>query len=225
MKLFVSASRVQEQSKIITPFTAGQLENCDLLILSDVQSISKDVVGLLKALLGRDPITLQEKFKQEITFINPNCQVIIVSNFPPTHFSEVGLDEGMMNRIIHVEYTDEDRIPQEFQLANLRSYLKDMASDILNWAAHAPTDLFQFHIRNQYYKVYAEIEKNDQALGFEAFLMDEFIYDGTKDAFTSLDDIETKMKTYYENVSDPIFEGVLKARSSKRVIQNNSRCL
>lgn len=125
-----------------------------------------------------------------------------------------------MNRIIHVEYTDEDRIPQEFQLANLRSYMKDMASDILNRAAHAPRDLFQFHIRNQYYKVYAEIEKNDQALGFEAFLIDEFIYDGTKDAFTSLDNIETKMKTYYENVSDPIFEGVLKARSSKRVIQD-----
>lgn len=85
LKILVPPSRVQEQSKIITPFTAGQLENCDLLILSDVQSISKDVVGLLKAFLGRDPITLQEKFKQEITFINPNCQVIIVSNFPPTH--------------------------------------------------------------------------------------------------------------------------------------------
>lgn len=54
LKLFVQPSRVQEQSKVINQFTSGQLTNCDLLILSDVQSVSKDVVGLFKALLGRD---------------------------------------------------------------------------------------------------------------------------------------------------------------------------
>jgi hypothetical protein len=51
-KLFVASSKVQEQSKSINQFTTGQLTNCDLLILSDIESFSKDVVGLFKALLG-----------------------------------------------------------------------------------------------------------------------------------------------------------------------------
>ena len=52
IRTLVPESRIQEQSKITTPFRAGQLENSDLFILSDLEHISKDVVGLLK---GRAP--------------------------------------------------------------------------------------------------------------------------------------------------------------------------
>jgi hypothetical protein len=63
---------VQEQSKTINQFTAGQLEHCDLLILSDVQHMTKDLVGLFKALVGRDSITKERKYESEITLINPS---------------------------------------------------------------------------------------------------------------------------------------------------------
>jgi phage/plasmid-associated DNA primase len=100
IKLLVKPNRIQEQSKIITPFTAGQLEACDLLILSDVQTISKEVVGLLKAIVGRDTITLQKKYEQDIKCISPYCQVIIINNYPPSHFPEVSGDEPYYSRRI-----------------------------------------------------------------------------------------------------------------------------
>jgi hypothetical protein len=54
LKLLVDPRFVQEQVKQMTPFSAGQLESCQLRILSDLQSIPKDMVGLLKGLIGRE---------------------------------------------------------------------------------------------------------------------------------------------------------------------------
>lgn len=115
LKLFVPRSRVQEQSKVMNQFTTGQLENCDFFILSDVQSMRKEVVGLFKALLGRDSLAKERKYDPEITSVNPSCQVMSVSNYAPSQFPEVANDEGMMDRILQGRFDESDRIPSDLQ--------------------------------------------------------------------------------------------------------------
>ena len=216
VKLLVDPRRVQEQAKQITPFTSGQLENCHLLILSDVQSISKDVVGLLKALVGRDSIALQQKYVQDIHVINPCCQVMIVSNFPPEHFPDVWNDEGMMSPIIHVEFSDSDRIPPELQISNLSDYLKPMMSDIFNWCIHAPSELFLFHVRNQFYKFYRQLEQKKPTEGFACFIEEKFVYDTSSEAFIPNQDIDILLRDYVQETADPIVEDFLKRKIAKR---------
>lgn len=213
-------SRVQEQSKTINQFTAGQLENCDLLILSDVQHMTKDLVGLFKALVGRDSIAKERKYEKEISLINPSCQLIIVSNFPPSNFPQIANDEGMMDRIIQVTFDESDRIPADLQLANLEVYLKKMIPDVFNWAIHSPPELFQYHIRNQFYKTYLLAERRDAPQGFEAFLMDVFVFDTDPNSFTPMEELEMAMKEYLDKTGDPFFDEILKKRIPKKFLSN-----
>jgi hypothetical protein len=51
----------------------GTLERCSLLIVSDLQTIDKRQVQLLKQLLGRDTISKEIKYDPSIGVVAPYC--------------------------------------------------------------------------------------------------------------------------------------------------------
>lgn len=83
-----------------------------------------------------------------------------------------------------------------------------MIPDILNWAVHAPPDLFQFHIRNQFYRTYFLSESSDSPQGFEAFFADLFVFDRDPSSFPPIEEVEIAMKEYSEKTGDPFFDEV-----------------
>jgi hypothetical protein len=121
-----------------------------------------------------------------------------------------------MNRIIHVEFNETHKIPAHLQMAGLEHYLQPMMSDIFNWAIHAPADLLKYHIRNTLYKQHQAMQNVKPPQGFEAFLMEVFVYDSSPDAFVPIDFVESAMRDYLDKTGDLVFDMVLKKRVPKR---------
>ncbi len=82
----VSPSFIQEFNRHQNQFSIGQLENCEVLVVSDLTQINSKQIEVLKRILGRDTLTHEKKYESEFGVISPYCQVILISNFPPTHF-------------------------------------------------------------------------------------------------------------------------------------------
>ena len=148
--------------------------------------------------------------------------MIIVSNYAPSHFPEILNDEGMMERIIEVKFEESDRIPSELRMADLIPFLKEMTPQLLNWAIFLPAEIFKYHIRNSFYKSQFLNERAlDSAEGFEAFLMDCFVYDESPSSFTPIEDLEMAMKEYAERTGDPSLERYLTRKLPKKYLSEN----
>lgn len=132
----VPEGAVQEFSRHQTQFTPGQLENCQLLIISDLIHLNSKQLEVLKRVLGRDTITSERKYHQEFGIISPNCQVLIISNFPPEHFHLFANDQAMLDKLIKVYLGPQYQIPQQLQVPNIGDRLDPFLPDLMNWAMY-----------------------------------------------------------------------------------------
>ena len=122
VKRFVNdKSRICEFSRDLNQFSGGSLENCQLLIISDLQQMNLKMLQFIKQILGRDTISKQIKYDPEHGTISTYCQVLIISNHKPQDFREFREDKATLDKLIHVEFPPEAAIPQDLQIANLAS--------------------------------------------------------------------------------------------------------
>lgn len=132
----VPEGAVQEFSRHQTQFTPGQLENCQLLIISDLIHLNSKQLEVLKRVLGRDTITSERKYHQEFGVISPNCQVLIISNFPPEHFYLFANDQAILDKLIKVYLGPQYQIPQPLQVPNIGDKLDPFLPDLMNWSMY-----------------------------------------------------------------------------------------
>jgi hypothetical protein len=135
-KRLVPEGAVQEFSRHQTQFTPGQLENCQLLIISDLIHLNSKQLEVLKRVLGRDTITSERKYHQEFGIISPNCQVLIISNFPPEHFFLFANDQAILDKLIKVYLGPQYQIPQPLQVPNIGDKLDPFLPDLMNWSMY-----------------------------------------------------------------------------------------
>lgn len=62
---FVPQENIQEFNRYQTQYSAGQLEKCQLFIVSDVIQLTKKQIDVLKRILGRDNISYKIKYSSE----------------------------------------------------------------------------------------------------------------------------------------------------------------
>lgn len=154
LKTLLGEKYVAEFSKHQNQFSNNALRKAKLLVVSDLEVITPQQKEALKAVMGRDTLVLQEKYKKHEIFINPYGQIVFVSNRPPSDFTELITDQAVLDKLIILEYKEEDRIPPEYQIADLSKRLAPLIPEIFNWALYAPRELQDFYIRAISYNDY-----------------------------------------------------------------------
>jgi len=134
LKKIIDPDQIAEFSRTQNQFTANQLVNKKLLIVSDLVYLGKQHVDVIKRILGRDTITMEKKFDPTIGVIEPSCQVLIISNEAPTQMPLIAGDQAILDKLIVVEYPPESKIPQNLQTPELARLIVPYLVDIVNWA-------------------------------------------------------------------------------------------
>lgn len=116
VKKIIPKKFVQEFNRNQNQFTPGQLQDAQVLIVSDLTEITSKQRDVLKRILGRDTLTMEEKFKNEFGTI---LTVSIISNYPPKHFKNFSEDQAILDKLIQVYLPPELQIESRFQVANL----------------------------------------------------------------------------------------------------------
>jgi hypothetical protein len=170
IKRIVPAGAVQELNRHQNQFSIGQLDGCQILIVSDLTQITQKQVEVLKRVLGRDTLTHERKYESEFGVISPTCQVLIISNKKPADFYLFGQDQAIMDKLIKVYLGPEFQITSQFQIPNIATRLDRYISDIFNWAMYCPPHVLQFFIRAVMLNQLHEKEVGAQVTGPPAFV-------------------------------------------------------
>ncbi len=177
-------------------FTNEQLANAKLLVISDVEYLTKPQKDILKRLLGRDSLTFEVKNVHGVKTFTPKCQVLFVSNLAPEQFGLLATDEAFMEKIIPVQYDYSSTLDPDHQIAGLRNMLDGYIPELMNWAALAPTRNLQFTVRAMRYRAINNKNSNSQPSSFCDFLMETFWYNPNKSEVIPFQAIKVAMTTY-----------------------------
>jgi len=202
LKKIIDPDQIAEFSRTQNQFTANQLVNKKLLIVSDLVYLGKQHVDVIKRILGRDTITMEKKFDPTIGVIEPSCQVLIISNEAPTQMPLIAGDQAILDKLIVVEYPPESKIPQNLQTPELARLIVPYLVDIVNWALSCPKAVLRNHIRALEYNRYRSQTRLGLNVlnGLEGFLQACFWY--KPGAFTPINDIRTILEKYIETTGD-----------------------
>jgi len=134
-KMFAQGS-VMELSKNQNQFTAQSLKNKKLLLISDVERIPKDMIESLRTILGRDQLYYEVKHENVYEFIEPFCQVLIISNKSPDQFPLIWERSELREKITPLKFSYP--IPQKLMISNLKDNLDKLAIAFFLWAMFTP---------------------------------------------------------------------------------------
>ncbi len=190
-----------EFSRTQNQFTNDQIAAAKLLIISDVEFLTRQQKDILKRLLGSDNLTFEVKFQLGVKAFTPKCQVLFVSNLAPEEFPLLASDEAFMEKIIPVQYNEQSTIDPQFQIANLKHQRDIYIPELLNWAALAPMQNLQFSIRAMRYR--AIKGKSSRPNSFCDFLMENFWYNPHKEVeVIPIQDIKNAMEKYGQETGE-----------------------
>lgn len=171
IKGLVSPNAIQEFNRHQNQFYVGQLAECQVLVVSDLTQITPKQIEVLKRVLGRDTLTHEKKYESEFGVIAPYCQVLIISNHPPSHFWLFNSDQAVMDKLIKVYLGPQYQIPSKFQIANLGTRIDKYLPDIFNWAMFCKHTLLKYFIRAVDLNALFDSEMGGQDLrGIPAFI-------------------------------------------------------
>lgn len=202
VKAIVGENYVQEFSRHQNQFSNIGLDSAKVLIVSDLEIITPIQKEILKAIMGRDLITIERKYQNVKLVVNPKCQVIFVSNKSPNAVGEFISDAAIMDKLIVLEYTEQDRIPVENQIADLKFRLSSLLGEIYNWVMYSPAELLQYHVRAINYGEYARYQGAEKQTmkGYPAFIESCLAY--KEKGFVPIETIKNLMVQYSKNTGD-----------------------
>jgi hypothetical protein len=170
-KLFVFDPKyICQFSREQNQFSNEELKHCRLLIISDVEYLTKEQKDILKRLLGRDWLTAEQKNVQGVVSFRPKCLVLFVSNKTPEEFPVLNQDPAFLEKINVLKYSTNSILDPEDPIADLRKHLHTYIPELFVWASYAPSQLLQLQTRS---KIYREINKSRSKgtqKGFSEFL-------------------------------------------------------
>jgi hypothetical protein len=197
----IGENYVKEFNCFQNKFPNMGLENAKLLLVSDVEILTAVHKEVLKNIIGHDTLSIQRKYESREITISRKCQVIFVSNKPPTEFPDLMLDAAIVDKLIILEYKSEDRIPPENQIANLKSFLPAVMSEVFNWVMYAPKELLHLHVRAVNYNKHLENKNLNKSLsGFPGFVKDVLVFKSGE--FISMNDLVDEMVRYERETGD-----------------------
>lgn len=192
---------ITEFSRDQNQFTSTQLMQARVLIVSDFEQLSRAQKDIIKRVLGRDTLTMEEKNVTGIQTFQPYCQVIFVSNLAPSAFKELLKDQAVLDKLIILEYFNDEQIPASLQVADLRENIEFLVPHLVNWAVYAPRELLQLHVRaiayNQFLKQQASFEL---PRGYPSFVENSLWYE--VGAFLPVNEILKEADTYAKTTGD-----------------------
>jgi hypothetical protein len=184
LKKCVDPTEYCEFSREQNQFSAGQLVNIKIAIVSDLDSLNLEQKDILKRALGRDTITYENKHMNGTLTFKPKCQFIFVSNKAPAEFPLICSDRAFMDKVTLFGFSNDAQIPPELQIADLREQLDDYMPDIINWSLHLPKKNLDYFVRaviyNEFYKISLGI--NDSEAGYKAYIKERFWYNPGEEA-------------------------------------------
>jgi len=201
IKALVPPEQIQEFSRTQNQFSAFQLKNCSVLIVSDLQMLLKSHTDVFRRILGRDQLTSEEKYVSGFEIVEPYCQVIIISNEPPDAYSLFQRDQALLDKLIKVYLGPELQIPTDLQIADLREHLHVLCSDIFNWAIHLKRSDLQHFIRAVDLNLLFDQNKPDNLVGLPAFVQ-QCMYKGSSADKVPLSDIKSAFVNWLDAVGD-----------------------
>lgn len=152
-KMFAQGS-VMELSKSNNQFTSFSLKDKKLLLISDVERIPKDMIESLRIILGRDQLYYEAKHENVYDFIEPYCQVIIISNKSPDQFPLIWERSELREKITSLKFSYP--ISQKFMISNLKNHLEQLAIPLLLWSLFTPRFFLKQQTRGKLLKSYME---------------------------------------------------------------------
>jgi Family of unknown function (DUF5906) len=171
-KMFAQGSTM-ELSKSHNQFTSLSLKGKKLLLISDVERMPKDMIESLRTILGRDQLYYEVKHQNVFDFIEPFCQVIIISNKSPDQFPLIWERIELREKITPLKFSHP--IPQRLMISNLKNYLDKMAFAFFLWAMFTPRFFLKQQTRGRLLKSYME-EKGAQNKTLLHFFIEENLY-------------------------------------------------
>jgi len=170
-----------------------------LLIVSDLTQITNKQIEVLKRVLGRDTLSVQKKYESEFGVISPYCQILFISNFPPSHFYLFNQDQAIMDKLIKAYLGPKLQISATDQVANIGSLLDPFVVDILNWAVHTPQPLLRYFIRAIELNMIFESEVGGSELKAVPGFINACVYKASSTSFTTSADLETAYLSYLDS--------------------------
>jgi hypothetical protein len=224
-RLLVEEAFVKEFKRVINQFSAGQIKDARLILISDLNTVTPQLIQLLKQILGRDTLDSEKKNVQETSAINSYAQVLIPSNKRPTDFSLIREDEALLEKIVEVHYPSYASIPPHLQVANFQDHFHVFMKDIFNWAIHAPKSCLNMHVRGKIFRQIAADKISSNIMGLEGFLKECLCFQ--PDSFMLIDDVQKAMRSYVETTKDDsikcYYEGKISNADVGAAIQNLCR--
>lgn len=117
-----------ELTELDNPFMRSQLVGKSLALCKELNRDSLKHVGLIKAIVSGDPISVDVKYQEGFDF-RPKCRVVMESNVLP--FSSDSTD-GFARRFVQVSF--DKAIEQNEMDFNFKDRFKEELPGILNWA-------------------------------------------------------------------------------------------
>jgi hypothetical protein len=211
VKSLLAPAFYTEFSKDQGKFSAVQLEFAKLLVVSDLDYITKEQKQTLKAVLGRDAVCVEHKYKDGQLTIKPSCQVLLMSNKAPHVFKELLTDKAFMDKIIpvHFHFEEKMQIPPALRIPNLRELFKPYLPEIFVWAMTAPKELLRFSVRAELYQSFikhANVNGNglpETQVGFPSYIQERLWFD--TNSVTPVNELKTDLESYAAMTGDDAF--------------------
>lgn len=199
-KMVSHPEHIVEFSRTQNQFSSAALENCQLLIISDVGEITTQMMEVLRPLLGRDELATQQKFEQGQGRLKPKCQVIFTSNHPPSHYPLLRNEPGIMDKFSVVEMKVTEVVPPHLRKASFADSLDMVVVDMMNWGMTAPKKVMQNFIRSTLFSSF--LDQRQSLLGFGSFLEQYFYWSTDTKDFVAIIDILPLIETYVARTGD-----------------------
>lgn len=217
MKVFrrmVPPEKVKELTQIPNQFSQAELEDSALVLVSDIVEITLPLAQSIKKLIGRDTLRAEEKFVNGSRAIDTRCVVVFCSNFLPEDFTHLRDDEGIMNKLIVVQYPIGSRIKQEYQIPDLASYIDPYLPEIMNWALYVPPAIQINNLRATNYNKYRLTKKGaDQAGGLIGYLKEHFAFSPSEEEYILVSELIQHMEETEKKSADDLTSGFRRGKS------------
>nr|YP_009310763.1 putative phage- or plasmid-associated DNA primase [Oedocladium carolinianum]YP_009310797.1 putative phage- or plasmid-associated DNA primase [Oedocladium carolinianum]AOT84347.1 putative phage- or plasmid-associated DNA primase [Oedocladium carolinianum]AOT84354.1 putative phage- or plasmid-associated DNA primase [Oedocladium carolinianum] len=147
---------VMELSRSRNQFTAGEesLVDAKLLLVSDVNKLTNDMIEILRVVLGRDQLYAERKHTNEYFTIRPYSQVLIISNKSPNDYPNIFTRPELRDKITTIEF--KESIPQEFMISNIEEYIIKYSFSFFLWAMFTPRYFLEQQVRGKLLQKYME---------------------------------------------------------------------
>lgn len=143
----LSPGRYVELSKVVNQFTGDSVLNRDLMLISDVTWIDFKQSDLLRVILGRDPIRIEKKHKNEIQVVKAYCQVLVTTNAAPENFPVLWSRTEIRDKLFPLEF--KNRIPDEYMHRQLPDLISKWAHQFFIFGLFTPRKWLEEQIRTK----------------------------------------------------------------------------